>query len=136
MLVNSYLLFNGDCEAAFKFYEQSLGAKIEMMMTYEGSPAECETPPEWQKKIMHARLSLDGQTLMGADAPPGRYDQPKGIWMSLGIKQPVEAERVFGALSENGKVVMPIGETFWALRFGMLIDQFGIPWMINCEKPG
>jgi len=134
MLLNPYLPFNGDCEAAFKFYEQCLGAKIEMMLTHAESPMACETPAEWQNKILHARLSLDGQTLMGSDSPPGRYREPKGIWVSLGIKDPAEAERIFGALSENGEVVMPIGETFWAIRFGMVIDRFGIPWMINCEK--
>jgi PhnB protein len=87
------------------------------------------------EKILHARLSLDGQTLMGADAPPGRYDAPQGIWISLGMKDPAEAGRIFAALSENGKVVMPIGETLWAIRFGMVINRFGIPWMVNCEKP-
>jgi len=135
MLLNPYLLFNGECEAAFKFYERCLGAKIEAVITYAESPMADQTPPERQNKVLHASLSIDGQTLMGSDAPPERYDAPQGVWISLGIKNPGEAERVFGALSEYGKVVMPIGETFWAMRFGMLIDQFGIPWMINCEKP-
>jgi PhnB protein len=135
MQLNSYLSFNGDCEAAFKFYEQALGAKTEMLLTYGGSPMASQTPAELQNKIMHGRLSIDGQTLMGSDALCGRYEQPKGVWISLGITDPAEADRVFAALLENGRAVMPIGETFWALRFGMLIDQFGIPWMINCEKP-
>jgi PhnB protein len=71
---------------------------------------------------------------MGSDAPPERYEKPQGFFVSLGIKEPAEAERVFHALSEKGTVLMPIGETFWAMRFGMVVDQFGIPWMINCEK--
>ncbi len=134
MQLNPYLLFNGDCEEAFKFYEQCLGAKIEGMITNGESPMAAETPPERHNKILHARLTLDGQTLMGSDAPPERYDEPTGIWVSLGIEKREEAERIFGALSENGKMVMPIQETFWAIRFGMVIDRFGIPWMVNCER--
>jgi len=71
---------------------------------------------------------------MGSDAPPGRYEEPKGFSVSVQIKDPAEAERIFQALAENGKVQMPIQQTFWAARFGMLMDQFGIPWMINCEQ--
>ena len=72
---------------------------------------------------------------MGGDAPPGRYEPPKGITVTLGIDTPAEAERVFKELSEGGTVTMPIEETFWARRFGMLVDRFGIPWMVNCERP-
>jgi PhnB protein len=75
------------------------------------------------------------KALMGGDSPPDRYEQPKGFSVSLGFDNPAEAERVFKALSQNGTVKMPIQETFWALRFGMLVDQFGIPWMVNCDKP-
>jgi PhnB protein len=74
------------------------------------------------------------QTLMGSDAPPDRYDEPKGFSINIGVDTAEEAERIFAALSEKAKVQMPIQETFWAVRFGMLTDQFGIPWMINCEK--
>ena len=70
---------------------------------------------------------------MGFDAPPGRYEAPKGFSVSIGIADPVEAERIFHALAENGTVRMPIQKTFWSARFGMLVDRFGIPWMINCE---
>jgi PhnB protein len=135
MLMNPYLPFNGDCEVAIKFYERSLGAKIEMLLTHAESPLAADTPPEWLHKILHARLTIDGNTLMASDSPPGHYREPQGIWVSLGIGEPAEAERIFAALAENGEVVMPIGETFWAYRFGMLFDQFKIPWMINCEKP-
>ena len=133
MQLNPYLFFNGNCETAFKFYEQHLGGKIESMMTHAGTPAEAQTPPEWRDKILHASMSVGGTILMGSDAPPGHFQQPQGFSISLGIKDAAEADRLFQALSENGKVSMPIQKTFWATRFGMVTDQFGIPWMINCE---
>jgi PhnB protein len=134
MQLNPYLTFNGQCEAAFKFYEKVLGGKIEAMMPHEGSPMAEHVPPEWRSKIMHARLSVGDNILMGSDAPPDHYEQMKGFSVTLGIDDPPIAERVFHALSENGTVQMPIQKTFWAARFGMLVDQFGTPWMINCEQ--
>jgi PhnB protein len=135
MKLNPYLTFDGRCEQAFKFYEKCLGAKILMMHTFEGSPAAAQAPPGWGKKIMHGRMSVGDDVLMGSDATPEHYQSAKGITVTLGMNDPAEAERVFHALAENGKVNMPIQETFWAARFGMLVDQFGIPWMVNCEKP-
>ena len=134
MQLNPYLTFNGQCEAAIKFYAKVLGGKIEAMMTYGGSPMAEQTRSEWRNKIMHARLSVDDKMLMASDAPPDRYEAMKGIMVTLGIDDPAEAERIFHVLSENGTVQMPIQETFWARRFGMLVDQFGTPWMVNCEK--
>ena len=92
-------------------------------------------PPNWGSKIMHARLEFSGQTLMGSDAPPERYHAPKGTMISVSVDKPEDADRIFQSLSEKGTVEMPIQKTFWAQRFGMLTDQFGTPWMINCEKP-
>jgi PhnB protein len=134
MKLNPYLHFNGKCEEAFKFYEQNLGGKIVFKMTYGESPMADKSPPEWGGKIMHARLLLNDQVLMGADAPPDRYVAPKGFSMALNLNDPAEAERIFTALVENGTTLMLLQQTFWAERFGMLVDQFGIPWMINCEK--
>ncbi len=134
MQLNPYLLFNGQCEEAFKFYAQCLGGKIEAMMPHAGTPMEKHSPPEWRDKILHASLSVDGQLLMGSDAPPQHYEQPKGFSVSLQLKDPAAAERIFNALVEQGTVKMPFQQTFWAFRFGMLVDRFGIPWMINCEK--
>jgi PhnB protein len=134
MQLNPYLTFNGQCEAAFRFYERCLGGKIVAMMPHEGTPAAEHVPAEWRNKILHARLIVGDQAVMGSDAPPGRYEEPKGFSVSVQIKVPAEAERIFHALAENGKVQMPIQQTFWAARFGMLKDQFGIPWMINCEQ--
>lgn len=134
MQLNPYLNFNGQCETAFKFYEQCLGGKIEATMTYGESPMAEQTPPQWRNKIMHASLVVGDKVLMGADSPPDRYEEPKGLSVLLGIDDPAEAERVFHALAENGTVQMPIQETFWAARFGMVVDRFGIPWMINCDR--
>jgi PhnB protein len=133
MQLNPYLVFNGQCEAAFKFYERCLGGKIEMMMTHGDSPMAEQVPPEWRNKVMHARLVLSDKVLMGSDAPPDRYEEPKGFSVSVGVDKAAEAERIFNALAQNGTVQMPLQKTFWAERFGMLVDQFGIPWMVNCE---
>jgi PhnB protein len=133
--VEPYLFFNGNCEEAFKFYESVLGAKIEAMMPHEGTPAADHTPPEWRKKILHARMKVGDTALMASDAPPSDYSKPQGFSISFSVESASEAERVFQALSEMGQVQMPMAETFWALRFGMLVDRFGIPWMINCDRP-
>lgn len=119
---------------AFKFYEQCLRGKITAMMPHAGTPAEEHTPKEWRNKIIHARMNVGDGVLMGSDAPPDHYQAPQGFSVSLQIKEPAEADRIFTALSENGTVRMPIQKTFWAIRFGMLVDKFGIPWMVNCDQ--
>ena len=133
--VNAYLVFNGECEAAFKFYERCLGGKIEMSMTHGDSPMSEQVPAEWRSKIMHARMTVGGTVLMGSDAPPDHYREPQGFSLSIGTKDPAEAERMFNELAAGGKVQMPLEKTFWAAKFGMVVDRFGIPWMINCEQP-
>jgi PhnB protein len=133
MQLHAYLTFNGHCEAAFKFYERVLGGKIEVMMTHEGSPMAEHVPSDWRKKILHARMHVGDGVLMGSDAPPERYEKTQGFSVSLQIAGTAEAERIFHALAENGTVQMPLQQTFWAARFGMLVDRFGTPWMINCE---
>ncbi len=134
MQLNPYLTFNGKCEAAFKFYEQCLRGKIEIMMTHGDSPMAQQVPSEWRNKIIHARLTIGDNVLMGSDAPPERYEEMKGFSVSLSVDDPAEAERIFNALVANGTVRMPLQKTFWAVRFGMLVDQFGVPWMVNCEQ--
>lgn len=134
MELSPYLLFDGNCETAFRRYEGILGGKIEALLTYEGTPAAGQVPSHWLKKILHARLTVGDEALMGSDAPPDRFESMKGFSVTLSVQNPQEAERIFNALAEGGTVRMPIGETFWALRFGMLVDQFGTPWMINCER--
>jgi PhnB protein len=129
-----YLSFDGQCEEAFRFYQQCLGGHIDAMIPHEQTPAAGSVPPEWGKKILHAHLSARGAVLMGGDPPPGRYHKPTGFCVSLQIEEPAEAERIFRSLGEKGQIQMPMQETFFAERFGMLIDRFGIPWMVNCPK--
>jgi len=133
MKLNPYLNFNGQCKAAFEFYEKCLGGKIVMMQTFGESPMSEQSPPDFRNKIIHARLAGDGFVLMGSDAPPERFKQPQGFSVTLQFEDPAEAERVFNALAEKGQVQMALTKTFWAARFGMLVDRFGTPWMINCE---
>jgi PhnB protein len=135
MQMNPYLFFDGQCEAAFKFYEKALGGKIEAMIPHEGTPAAEHVPPEWRSKIMHASMVVGDKTLMGSDAPPDRHDQMKGFYVMLGVDRPAEAERIFNALAAGGTVRMALEKTFWAERFGMVVDKFGTPWMINCDLP-
>jgi PhnB protein len=134
MQLNTHLNFNGQCEEAFKFYERALGGNITSMATYEGTPAAQHVPADWQKKILHGEMKVGEVLLMGADAPPGRYKSPEGFSITFQTDQPAEADRVFQALAENGHVSMPIQQTFWSPRFGMLVDQFGIPWSVNCMQ--
>lgn len=135
MKSNPYLMFNGQCEAAFTFYEKCLGGKIVFKLTNGESPVAKDTPKERQNQILHARFVVGDNALMGSDSPPEHYEKPQGFFVSLNVDTPEEAERVFKALSEKATIRMPLEETFWAQRFAMLVDQFGIPWMINCEKP-
>jgi PhnB protein len=134
MQINAYLNFNGQCEAAFKFYEQALGGRILMMSRFEDSPMGQQMPPEMRSKILHARIKIGETVVMGSDPPPDRFSPQKGFALSLQVKSGIEAERLFEALAENAQVGMPMGKTFFAERFGMLTDRFGVPWMIVCEK--
>jgi PhnB protein len=131
MQLNPYLMFKGQCEAAFKFYAQCLGGKITVMLTHAETPAADQVPTEWRNKIIHARLQLGDTELMGSDAPPEYSAEMKGFSVSLTLANSAEAERVFNALSANATVRMPLQQTFFASRFGMLTDQFGVPWMIG-----
>jgi PhnB protein len=135
MRVNPHLYFDGQCEAAFTFYETCLGGKITFMMTYGDSPLAEQTPAERHAKILHATLAVGDDRLTGGDAPTESYQKPQGFSVSLQIRDAAEADRVFKALAEKGVVQMPVQETFWALRFGMVVDQFGTPWIISCGKP-
>jgi len=135
MSLNPYLNFDGCCEEAFKFYEKVLGGKIEAISTFAGSPAEGMAPPEWGQKVLHARLRLGDGVLMGSDTPPAMFKPMQGMSVAYHVDDPTTAEKVFAALADGGNVTMPIAETFWARRFGMLVDRFGTPWMVNCDKP-
>ncbi len=145
MKLNLHLTFNGQCEAAFRFYEQCLSGKIGTMLTYGNSPMAAQTPPEWHEKIVHATLLLGDDLLAGVDLIANEHSgkeqeakepqPPKGFFVLLDVHNPSEAERIFYSLSENGIIQMPLQKTFWAASFGVVIDQFGTPWEINCGGP-
>jgi PhnB protein len=134
MQVNPYLTFKGECETALKFYAKVLDGKVDALIRFSDMPSH--GPANWAEKVMHGSVKFGDNVIMGSDAPPERYEPMKGVWVSLQVQEPAEAERVFKALAEKGKISMPIGETPWAHRFGMLVDQFGTPWMVNCAKHG
>lgn len=131
----TYLAFDGDCEAAFKHYAKVLRGEILMMMRGADMPPEVAISPEAAKRIMHARLKVGDRLLMGGDAHVGSAAKPQGFCAHIMIEDPIEAERIYRELGEGGTSTMPLHETFWARRFGMLTDRFGVPWMVNCEKP-
>ena len=135
MQVSPYLSFNGQCEAAFELYERALGGQWGPIFRYGGSPMADQVPADWQDKIMHGSINVGGLALMGADVVPASYEEPKGFSLSVHTSDVSEAERIFHELSESGRIVMPLEQTFWAERFGMAIDRFGIPWTVNCEQP-
>jgi PhnB protein len=130
--IHPHLTFDGRCAEAFRCYERVLGGRLETMLTHGDSPIAGEVPAAWHDRILHATLIVGDAVLMGADTPPEYYEKPTGLSVALQIDDPAEAERVFHALAEDGRVTMPIAKTFWAERFGMLTDRFGTPWMINC----
>jgi len=130
--LNAYLFFNGTCADAMRFYERVLGGKIEMMMTHAESPVADQAPPGNANRILHAALKLGDGMLMASDAMAGQpYEGMKGFSVMLGCATAAEAKRVFDLLAEGGRVTMPIEKSFWAEAFGMLVDKFGTPWIIN-----
>jgi PhnB protein len=128
------LAFNGQCEAAFRLYAECLSGTIAFMLTWGQSPMSAEAPPGWDAKIYHATLHIGETVMTGGDLPPDRYEQPKGFSIVLQMDDPLAAERIFHALAAEGRIEMPLQETFWASRFGAVVDRFGIPWSINCER--
>jgi len=129
--LDPYLFFDGNCSEAMRFYQQTLGGKLEAMMTYAESPMPEQCPPGSEDRIMHACIDLNGQLLMASDCPGGqRYEGMKNVSLSLLYPTVDEAKRAFDALAAGGKVVMPMAATFWADSFGMLTDRYGASWMI------
>lgn len=145
MKLNTYLNFDGSCEAAFNFYARHLGAEITTLMTFNDGPPEAaeHVPDKWRNKIMHGHMTIDGHELMGTDgmgACGGGSAGDKaaaagiqGAHVVIYADEPAEAERIYKLLSEEGTVEMPMDETFFASRFGMAVDRFGVPWMVLCE---
>ena len=133
MKVNPLLNYNGQCEAAFKFYEQCFGAKIGAMFRYAGTPMLDQVPAGWDDKVMHANVTIGDLLLQAGDVAPDQYEQPKGFSLSIQLSSTSEAERMFEMLAKDGTVVMPLEKTFWAARFGVVVDPYGIRWLINCD---
>ena len=133
-IVQPYLFFNGNCEQAVEFYRKALGAKIEMMMRFKESPEPPPpgmVPPGFENKIMHASFSIGETTLMASDGCAAEKANFQGFSLSLSVPSEAEADRVFAALADGGKVGMPLAKTFWSPRFGMLEDRFGVGWMVS-----
>jgi PhnB protein len=133
MEISTYLTFDGQCAEAFKFYEKTLGGRIVTMQTFGETPARDHVSADWHGKVIHTRLEVEGYAIMGSDAPPPQFSAAQGTHVSVSVPQR-EAQRIFDALAQGGRVTMPYGETFWSPGFGMVVDQFGTPWMINAER--
>lgn len=140
MQVSPYLSFNGQCEAAFQFYAQCLGGQLGALFRYAGTPLAAQVPPDWQDKVMHGSVTIGELVLMGADVATESYQAPKGFSLSIHLNDTTDAERIFRELSTDGTIVLALDKTFWADRFGMLVDRFGTPWLINAggsdQPPG
>lgn len=136
MELHPYLQFGGRCAEAFAFYARHLHLQDVTLMPFRGSPGEAQAPEEWRDKIMHASARIGSGMLMGSDGMPGQpHEGIKGCSLALSTANDAEAERLFDALAQNGTVTMPLQATFWASKFGMLTDQFGVGWMVWCERP-
>jgi PhnB protein len=133
--VTPYLFFDGRCREAFELYADCFGGSIELMLPYRGSPAAETTPPHWQDKIMHAQVRAGDWLLMGSDPPAEWYTPPRGGSVHVQFAEIDMAAAVFDRLAEGGEVRMAFAETFWARRFGMLVDRFGVPWMLSVDRP-
>ena len=136
MQLTTYLNYGGNCEEAFRFYEQHLGGKIQFLQRHGEMPAgEGNKIPNWGDKVLHAQLALGGTTLLGADVPSPPFQPMRSAYLTLTFDNTPETERVYKVLSEGGEIFMPIAESFFAHRFAMLRDRFGTSWMLLHPKP-
>ena len=133
MKLDLYLNYAGNCEEAFRFYENHIGGKIKMLMRHEEN-LNPGLPPDFGKKILHAHLEVGGATLMGADIPGA--EPMRSAYASLTLDSVAEAERVYALLSDGGQIFMKMEQTFFAARFAMLRDKFGTSWMLLAPQPG
>ena len=133
MKLTTYVNFPGKCREALEFYEKHLGAKIVMMGTFDSMPDAKMIPPGMEKKILHARITIGDTVLMASDGP--KVEPMRSAYLTLSVDSDAEAERIYAALTEGGEVFMPMGEQFFAHRFGQFRDKFGINWMVIHEKP-
>ena len=133
MKLDIYLNYNGNCEQAFRFYEQHLGGKITMMMTHGENPEpNSNIPANWKNKILHARVEIGETALLGADIPGA--EPMRSAYLSLRVDSVDEAERIYALLGDGGQIFIKMEETFFASRFGMLRDRFGTSWMLLHQR--
>jgi PhnB protein len=135
MELYTYLNYGGNCEQAFRFYEQHLGGRITMMMRHSQMPDPSQVRPEWANAILHARIEIGDTVLLGADVPPDRFKPMRSAYLSLLLDSAAEVERIYALLADGGEIFMPIQETFFATRFAQLRDRFGTSWMLLHERP-
>ncbi|SEO82812.1 YciI family protein [Aquisalimonas asiatica] len=131
--MNVHVVFPGNCREAMTFYADVTGGSVEAMLTFGETPAAADTPADWHDRIIHASVNLRGRRIMGADMAGDCYTKPQGARIHLEFADPARGEAVFNRLADGGSIVMPWEQTFWAHRFGMVDDRFGIGWMISCE---
>jgi PhnB protein len=135
MELSPYLTFDGRCAEAFRFYEQCLSGRIEMMQTHVESPMKDQEPADWREEVLHARLAVGRSALMGCDAPPDRFTASQGMTVAISVP-PADVERIFKALADGGRITMPFETTFWSPGCGRLVDRFGTPWLVNTDEHG
>jgi len=138
-VIQPYLFFNGSCEQALDFYRKALGAEGQFVMRYEESPEPPQpgmVPPGFERKIMHCSFRVGQTTVMASDGCSAEKASFQGFFLSLSVPGETEADRAFAALADGGQVRMPLTKTFWSPRFGMVVDRFGIGWMISVPGPG
>ena len=135
MQMNPYLSFNGNCEAAFTFYEQHLGGRINHLMRHGEGPGDSPAPENWKDKVLHANMTLGETSLLGADVDPARFQPMRSAYLTLTFTSTPETERVYNLLADGGEIFMPMADTFFAHRFAMLRDRFGVSWMLLHPKP-
>ena len=136
MKVQAYITFAGRCEEALEFYKKSIGAEVTSLMRWKESPEkDMKGPPGYEEKVMNAAFRIGDTQLMADDGMGGNEAEFKGMTLVIEVADDAEAKRVFTSLGEGGKVTMPLMKTFWSSSFGMLTDQFGVPWMVNVETP-
>lgn len=135
MRIAPHLCFDGQCEAAFTFYQEVFGGELATLKRYGDTPMGQSVPDDWQTRIAHATLVWPGYELLGADVLPEQFQAPQGFIIAVGVEEPAKARDLFDALAFGATIITPFESTFWTAGYGMLVDQFGIPWEINCEEP-
>ena len=135
MKLDVYLNYGGNCEQAFRFYEQQLGGKITMMMRHGEQPNAANVPANWRNAVLHARIEFGKTVLMGADSPPDRFQPMRSAYLTLTADSAEQAEHLYALLTDGGQIFMKMEETFFASRFAMLRDKFGTSWMLLHERP-